>query len=349
MRSIIQGTPIPTFVIDKHHRVLYWNKALESLSGIKTKDIIGTSNHWKAFYGSSRPCLADLIVDGQLEEGKKWYKEPITRSTLLQEAYETTDFFPSFGTHGRWVHITAAAIRDGTGEDRRGPSKRWKTSPTAVAPKKNIVKMKKLESLGTFASGVAQDFDALLSAILRNIFLAKLSADEEDQIVEEGLAIAEKAGLQAKELAHKLITFAKGGFPMRHPEQVHPLLEKAIEANRKEYIEFRLSIPEDLWMVNVDARQIHQVFFNIIQNAIDAMPDGGTMEITAKNLVREGTNDLKPGRYVQMTFQDTGIGIKEEDMPRIFDPYFTTKGRGRRGAGLGLAVTQSILKNHEGI
>jgi len=178
--------------------------------------------------------------------------------------------------------------------------------------------------------------------------LAKLSADEEDQIVEEGLAIAEKAGLQAKELAHKLITFAKGGFPMRHPEQVHPLLEKAIEANRKEYIEFRLSIPEDLWMVNVDARQIHQVFFNIIQNAIDAMPDGGTMEITAKNLVREGTNDLKPGRYVQMTFQDTGIGIKEEDMPRIFDPYFTTKGRGRRGAGLGLAVTQSILKNHEG-
>lgn len=347
MRSIIQGSPIPTFVIDKNHRVLYWNKALEALSGVKTRDIIGTSNHWQAFYRSSRPCLADLIVDGKLDEGKKWYSEPITRSQLLKEAYEATEFFPGFGTSGRWVHITVAAIRDRRGK-MVGAIETLEDITARRQAEEELIKMKKLESLGTFASGVAQDFDTLLTAILRNIFLAKLSADDEDKILEEGLAIAEKAGLQAKGLAHKLITFAKGGFPVRHPEQVRPLLERALEANGKEGIEFRVTIPNDLWTVHVDAKQIHQVFENIIQNAIDAMPEGGLVEIIAENVIHDMANTLKPGRYVKVTFRDTGIGIKEEDLPRIFDPYFTTKGRGGRGVGLGLAVTYSILKNHEG-
>ncbi|MCX7982998.1 MAG: ATP-binding protein [Syntrophales bacterium] len=347
MRSIIQGFPIPTFVIDRNHRVLYWNKALETLSGVKRVDIIGTTNHWQAFYRFSRPCLADLIVDEKLEEGEKWYSNRITRSIPLKEAYEATEFFPGFGTHGRWVHITAAPIRDGRGKIT-GAIETLEDITDRKRAEDELIRMKKLESLGTFASGVAQDFDALLSAILRNIFLAKLSADEEDKILEEGLAIAEKAGLQAKELAHKLITFAKGGFPIRHPERIEPLLMRVLESKAKEGVAYRVSIPDDIWTVYVDAKQINQVFENILQNALDAMPNGGEVEITAENVCEEESNVLRPGKYVKICFRDSGMGIKEEDLPRIFDPYFTTKGSRGRGVGLGLAVTYSILKNHEG-
>jgi len=347
MHSIIQGLPIPTFVIDRNHRVLYWNKALESLSGIKRKDIIGTKNHWQAFYRSLRPCLADLLVDNKLEEGEKWYSNQITRASSLKEAYEATEFFPRFGSNGRWVHITAAAIRDARGVIV-GAIETLEDITDRKRAEEELIRMKKLESLGIFASGVAEDFDTLLSAILRNIFLAKLSADEEDKILEQGLSIAEKAGLQAKELAHKLITFAKGGFPVRHPEKIRPLVEKALSNKTKKGVEYDISLPEDLWMVNVDAKQIHQVFENILQNALDAMPEGGRIEIYAENTEEDGNNTLKSGRYVKVSFRDTGIGIKEEDLPRIFDPYFTTKGSRGRGVGLGLAVTYSILKNHEG-
>ncbi len=348
MRSIIQGLPIPTFVIDHKHRVLYWNKALELLSGVKTKQIIGTSNHWQAFYRAPRPCLADLIVDEKLSEGEKWYSDRITPSIPLKEAYEATEFFPGFGAHGRWVHITAAAIRDSRGR-MAGAIETLEDITDRKRAEDELIRMKKLESLGTFARGVAQDFDALLTAILRNIFLAKLSADEEDKILEEGLAIAEKAGLQAKELAHKLITFAKGGYPVRHPEKLEPILMRALKAKTKDGVEYRISIPPDLWTVNVDAKQIYQVFENILQNALDAMPDGGRVEVKAENTTEEEeTGILKPGRYVRVSFRDSGTGIKEEDLPRIFDPYFTTKGSRGRGVGLGLAVTYSILKNHEG-
>lgn len=347
MRSIIQGLPIPTFVIDKNHRVLYWNKALESLSGVKRKNIIGTTNHWQAFYRFSRPCLADLLVDDKLDEGEKWYSNRITRSIPLKEAYEATEFFPGFGTHGRWVHITAAAIRDSRGRIA-GAIETLEDITDRKRAEDELIRMKKLESLGTFASGVAQDFDALLSAILRNIFLAKLSADDEDKILEEGLAIAEKAGLQAKELAHKLITFAKGGFPVRHPEKLEPLLMKVLETKTKDGVEYKVSIPHEVWSVNVDAKQIQQVFENILQNALDAMPEGGLIEITVENIIEAETDVLKPGNYVKVSFRDSGTGIKEEDLPRIFDPYFTTKGSRGRGVGLGLAVTYSILKNHEG-
>lgn len=347
LRSIIEGFPIPTFVIDGNHRVLYWNKALESLSGVKRKSIIGTSNHWQAFYRSSRPCLADLIVDEKMEEGEKWYSNRITRSIPLKEAYEATEFFPGFGNHGRWVHITAAAIRDARGKIA-GAIETLEDITDRKRAEDELIRMKKLESLGTFASGVAQDFDALLSAILRNIFLAKLSADEEDKILEEGLAIAEKAGLQAKELAHKLITFAKGGFPVRHPERLEPLLSKVLASKLKDGVYYSVSIPQDIWEINVDAKQIHQVFENILQNALDAMPEGGTMEISAENVIEGDEGALKPGKYVKVSFRDSGMGIKEDDLPRIFDPYFTTKGARGRGVGLGLAVTYSILKNHEG-
>jgi PAS domain S-box-containing protein len=114
--SVIQGFSIPAFVIGKDHRVIYWNRALEKLSNIPAKEIVGTRQHWKAFYGTERPCMADLLVDRALEKIPKWYSGKYRKSDLIEEAYEATDFFPDLGKKGRWLRFTAAAIRDSRGD-----------------------------------------------------------------------------------------------------------------------------------------------------------------------------------------------------------------------------------------
>jgi two-component system NtrC family sensor kinase len=116
LESIIQGSPIPTFVIGKDHRVIHWNKALEELSQIKGDGMIGTSTHWQAFYPSIRPCLADLLVDEDFEAIPEWYHGKHSQSKLIRDAFEVTDFFPKLGQDGKWLHFTAAAIRDSRGE-----------------------------------------------------------------------------------------------------------------------------------------------------------------------------------------------------------------------------------------
>ena len=115
-QSIIGGSPIPAFMIGKDHRIIYWNKALEELSRIKALDVIGTNQQWRAFYKKKRPCMADLLVDHQIDEVAIWYKGKYIKSKLLSEAYEATDYFPELGEKGKWLRFTAAIIRDAAGE-----------------------------------------------------------------------------------------------------------------------------------------------------------------------------------------------------------------------------------------
>ena len=116
LASVIQGSPIPTFIIDLDHCVLYWNRALEELSDIPAGEILGTNRHWRAFYAKERPCMADLLADGEIEKIHKWYEGKYSRSKLIPEAYEATDFFPDLGTQGRWLRFTAAIIRNLDGQ-----------------------------------------------------------------------------------------------------------------------------------------------------------------------------------------------------------------------------------------
>ncbi|MEN6320957.1 MAG: PAS domain S-box protein [Syntrophaceae bacterium] len=116
LHDIIQGSPISAFVIGKDHRIIYWNKALEELSGIKADTVIGTSEQWRAFYSKARPCMADLLVDQALEAVPRWYVEKYVKSRLQEEAYEATDFFPEMGDTGKWLRFTAAVIRDSHGD-----------------------------------------------------------------------------------------------------------------------------------------------------------------------------------------------------------------------------------------
>jgi PAS domain S-box-containing protein len=113
--NIIQGSPIPAFVIGKDHRVIYWNKALEVYSGIKAEDVIGSNQHWRAFYNRERPCMSDLIIDGEIEKIPQWYTGKYSRSQVIDGAFEATDFFPDM-RDGTWLYFTAALIHNADGE-----------------------------------------------------------------------------------------------------------------------------------------------------------------------------------------------------------------------------------------
>ena len=115
LASVLQGSPIPTFVIGPDHRIIHWNRALEELSGIEAKEVLGTRNQWKAFYDHERPCMADIIIDGRIDELSLWYGNDYNRSTLIEDAFEGTSFFPALGEKGKWIRFTSAILRDQKG------------------------------------------------------------------------------------------------------------------------------------------------------------------------------------------------------------------------------------------
>jgi signal transduction histidine kinase len=349
--SIIHGSPIPTFVLSKDHKIIYWNRALQVLSNIKPSEILGTNQQWRAFYATQRSCLADLILDERTSQIAEFYTGKWSKSTLLEDAYEVTQFFPDMGEKGTWFRITAAGLRDASG-NLFGAMETLEDITEQKVVQDELLQRIKLESLGTFADGVAKDFDSLLSAILRNVFLAKISAVDEDKILEDGLAVAERAGLQAKELAHRLSTFAQGGYPVRKLENMEPLLREAAQNVFKDSnVTCNISIAEELWPCEIDAAQIRQVTENVLNNAKEAMPEGGIVELIAENTTI-GTNikSVEQGNYVRIIIKDNGTGIPRENLSRIFDPYFTTKKKKEHGGiGLGLAISDSIIKYHKGL
>ncbi len=349
--SIIHGSPIPTFVISKEHKVIYWNRALQALNDIKPSEVLGTNHQWRAFYKSQRPCLADLILDGRTGQTEDLYSGKVSKSKLLDDAYEVSQFFPDMGEKGKWFRITSAGLRD-SGGNLFGAMETLEDITEQKNAEEELLQRTKLQSLGTLASGIAKDFDGLLTAILRNVFLAKISASDEDKILENGLAIAERAGLQAKELAHRLITFAQGGYPVRKLENIEPILREAVEkVFHGSDIACNVSIADDLWPCEIDAAQIKQVLENVLVNAKEAIPGNGIVELIAENTTT-GTNirSLGQGNYVRIIIKDNGIGIPRENLSRIFDPYFTTKKTKEHGGiGLGLAISDSIIKYHNGL
>lgn len=214
-----------------------------------------------------------------------------------------------------------------------------------------IFKVKKLESLGLLAGGIAHDFNNLLTAILGNISLAKLISREQEEI-QELLNEAETASLRAKELTTQLLTFAKGGLPVRRVVSLRELvMDTASFALRGSNVHCEYVFDDDLWLANVDKGLIGQVVQNLVINASQSMPDGGSIFINGKNRLVADMDDfaneqLIPGRYVHLKIQDQGIGIPPEYLAKIFDPYFTTK---NKGSGLGLTICYSIMKKHNGL
>ena len=210
----------------------------------------------------------------------------------------------------------------------------------------------KLESVGLLAGGIAHDFNNILTSVFANIGLAKMMASKNTSAallpLIERLGAAEKACLRARDLTKQLLTFAKGGVPVKSTTALSALIKDTVEfALRGSAIRCDLEVAEDLWPIDGDEGQISQVLQNLVINADQAMPEGGTIRLEASNIAVSTHSHLplKPGRYVQVMVSDQGIGIPPEHLPKIFDPYFTTK---QKGSGLGLATTYSIIKGHDG-
>lgn len=210
-----------------------------------------------------------------------------------------------------------------------------------------LLKIEKLESLGILAGGIAHDFNNILTGVIGNISLASthLNATHESA---KPLAAAEKAALRAGEMAHQLLTFARGGEPIKKVVSPRHIVEEALSlvlhgSNVKENVD----IPNSIYAFEADEGQISQVFHNIIINATHAMPTGGTLTVIGRNetLTDHNTLSLPPGEYLHLIFVDQGCGIPGDDITKIFDPYFTTKSTGN---GLGLASAYSIITKHGG-
>ena len=210
-----------------------------------------------------------------------------------------------------------------------------------------LLKAQKLESLGVLAGGIAHDFNNILTGILGNITLAQMFLDETHKSFKP-LGFAEKASLRAAELATQLLTFAKGGTPVKKPVSLSPIIEESVSlALRGANVTCVINLPEGLHAVEADEGQMSQAFHNIIINAAQAMPGGGTLTVGAENvqLVAGNRQGLSEGGYVRIRFCDQGCGMSEEIRHKIFDPYYTTKSG---GTGLGLASVHSIVRKHGG-
>ena len=211
----------------------------------------------------------------------------------------------------------------------------------------------KLESVGTLAGGIAHDFNNLLQAILGNVSLARMYlASHSSESVSSLLEQAEETLETAKQLSFRLLTFSKGGEPLRRVSSAEDILRKSIDLSLSgSNVTCDLTLPHDLWPIEIDEGQMTQVFNNILMNAKEAMPDGGTVSISARNTIIQQSDPLplKEGAYVQVSIKDHGLGMTEDIMSKIFDPYFSTRGLGsRKGSGLGLSICLSIVAKHEG-
>jgi PAS domain S-box-containing protein len=210
-----------------------------------------------------------------------------------------------------------------------------------------VLKYQKIESVGVLAGGIAHDFNNLLTAILGNISLAMAMAPPRDKIITR-LSEAERASLRAKDLTQQLLIFAKGGAPIKKNINLAELLKATTAfALSGSNVSCELALPDDPWTVEADEGQLRQALNNLIINADQATPEGGILRITLENSII-GSDDMPPlrsGRYCKISLRDHGEGIPQQHVQRIFEPYFTTK---EKGKGLGLFASYSILKKHDG-
>ncbi|MEK6814639.1 MAG: PAS domain S-box protein [Nitrospirota bacterium] len=331
-RALVENSQDVIFIVSADGVARFLNASMERILGYPPSEIIGRN-------------VFDLIHPEDL---------PGARSSFMRafQSHGVTVSAPFRALHadGSWIYVEVVShnftedpriqgilgnLRDVT-DRKRLEDERLKTS--------------KLESLGVLAGGIAHDFNNILTAILGNISIARTLARDDDPIAKR-LTEAEKASLRARDLTQQLLTFAKGGAPIMKPASIAEIVRDAAGfALRGSPTQCDLSIPEGLWPADADEGQISQVIHNLVLNADQAMPEGGTIQVRCENLLMEAENGkprlpLPPGNYLRISVADHGIGIPEEHLKRIFDPYFTTK---QRGSGLGLATAYSIIRNHGG-
>lgn len=328
LAAILDNTTAVIYMKDIEGRYILINRRYETLFHISKDEIIGKSD-----YEIFSKELADEFRANDMKVIEKRhpveFDEQAPHDDGLHEYISIK--FPIFDSEGG-VYAVCGVSTDITDRKRL---------------EEELVKGQKLESIGILAGGIAHDFNNLMTGVIGNLSLVQSEVDMDGPVFKRLIEI-EKAAVLAQELTQQLLTFSKGGEPVKETLAVGQLIqESAFFALRGSIVSLDSHMPEDLWLADVDAGQIAQVVNNLVINAAQAMENGGYLKVIAENCIVTGDDNLplKEGRYVAISFNDQGDGIPEDILPRIFDPYFTTK---KKGSGLGLATSYSIIKKHGG-
>lgn len=326
-QELVNSLPGIFGIIDQEGRILEWNKKVEEILGYSAEEI-------------SKIRALDLVAMDHREIASKKIQEGFisgevtSEVDLISKDKKRTPYFLS-GRRG-YKDNKACLISMGIDISRQREMEA------------EIIKAQKLESIGVLAGGIAHDFNNIMTSILGNIFLSKGSLNPESDAY-KNLQEAEKATLMAKDLTKQLLTFSRGGAPVRRTLSLARVIKEAVDfALRGSNVRCKYSIPKDLKPVEADEGQISQVIHNLVINAVQAMPEGGTINVRCENVAGDTKSPfpLKEKAYIKISIVDRGIGIPEEHLQKIFDPYFTTK---ENGTGLGLSTAYSIVKRHDGL
>jgi PAS domain S-box-containing protein len=327
-RSLVELSPVAMLVHSEGKIVFINDEAVRLLGGTSAGDFIG------------KPIL-DIIHPDYHEVGRQRIQDIYEKrrdAELLEEKFVRLD--------GEVIDVEVAARIVG-----------YQGKPASQAViiditerkriEEELQKVRKLESVGLLAGGIAHDFNNILTAIMGNITLSLLKSPRGSE-VHALLKSAEKAVSRASDLTQQLLTFSKGGDPVKEDASIKELvMESANFVLRGSNVSCSCSFADGLLLLEVDKGQISQVIQNLILNAFQAMPEGGVVEVTVeKAVLKPGeVSLLAAGEYVKITLKDHGIGIDKRHLQKIFDPYFTTK---KKGSGLGLSIVYSIVKKHNG-
>ncbi len=333
LAAILKSISDAVIATDIQGRVIMMNVAAEHLTGRKQEEALDLEV--KELLGlppDSFPANGDEMTSIAEYSGKP----PITTSPVRLKCGDGSDCD---------VEIAGAPLRP-PGGGKQGMVFAVRDITAKIKLEKEIQKAGKIESIGLLAGGIAHDFNNLLTAIIGNLSLLRTILDKDDPKTAPVIDRIEQASVQAVSLTRQLLTFSRGGEPVKKQASIRDLLYENIDFLLSgSAVTTRFHIEKGLWPVEVDTNQIVQVIHNLVINAIQAMPEGGELVISAVNLDCIQWLPLSEGRYVRITFTDQGLGIPGHNLVRVFDPYFSTK---EQGNGLGLSICYSIVKKHGG-
>jgi PAS domain S-box-containing protein len=333
IRDILDTVDEAFIVIDSEFRILTANKAYCNQVG-ESDEIISGRHCYEISHRITHPCF---------EEGEE---------CAVRQVFETGRPYTAMHRHTDnkgnilYVETKAYPIKDESGSVTSAIETINNITERHLLEEERL-KTQKLESIGTLAGGIAHDFNNLLQSIFGYISIAKLRITSPAESLGM-LSQAEKALDIAVNLTKQLLTFSKGGKPVKKLISLTPVIENAAKfALSGSRSNLQIDIEPGLWQVDADDGQLGQAIQNIVLNASQAMPEGGVVGIAAKNVERPDKENRQRtgGKYVEISVTDSGVGIAEKYLQKIFDPYFTTK---EKGSGLGLATSYSIMRNHGG-
>jgi two-component system, cell cycle sensor histidine kinase and response regulator CckA len=322
--------PIGYFSLDREGRFTEANLAAASMLGLQRSRLLK-----RKFEGmvpvSERPAFR-AFLSGIFERGSRDHREMVVEPCNGEPIDVRWDSVVSAsGSHCRVAMVDISAQKR--------------------AERDRLI-LSQLESLGVLAGGIAHDFNNLLAVILMSVEVAELQIEPPDAKAKSYLDDAKRAVFLAQGLTRTFISLANRGTQAHEPVALPGLIRESVRMGLADSgVEADFAVPEDLWTVMVDEGQIGQVIQNVVLNAKESMPGGGTIRVRARNVTLAAAQEasLPKGNYVCLSVADKGMGIPKEALPKIFEPYYTTKSRGtQKGMGLGLTICHAIMQRHKG-